>query len=114
MNQSKKSFDLRKISLVFSLIGLLLLPAVGVAQQGSARSTGYYPEGLSGQGCIDGITAKTVVIDDAAFELAAGVTFYKLKTRHASRSLFGPGTWVGFITNSQNQIEALWYLRSCE
>lgn len=114
MSLSKKSYDLQKLGFVLFLIGLLLLPAVCVAQQRLAGSTGNYPEGLSGVGCIDSITAKNVVIDDAAFKLAADVTFYKLKGQEASRSLFRPGIRVGFMTNSQKQIESLWYLRSCK
>ena len=114
MNCIKKNVGLGKMGFVIILAGLLLLPAVCVAQQGSAGSAGYYPEGLSGQGCIDSITAKSVVIDDSAFEFSADVTFHKLKVPNASRSVFRPGTWVGYMTNSQKQIESLWYFRSCE
>lgn len=114
MNCTKKKVDFGKMGFVLILAGLLLLPAVCVAQQHSAGSVGYYPEGLSGQGCIDSITDKAVVIDDAAYTFSADVTFYKLKSQHASRSLFRPGTWVGYMTNSQKQIESLWYLRSCK
>lgn len=113
MSCQKKSFDLWKMGVVLFLAGLLLLPAVCVAQGRSAGSVGYYPEGLSGQGCIDSITAKSVVIDDAAFALSADVTFHTLKTQHASRSLFRPGIRVGFMINKQKQIESLWYFRSC-
>jgi hypothetical protein len=114
MSCQKKSYDLREMGFVLLLVGLLLLPAVCIAQERSAGSVGYYPEGLSGEGCIDSINAKSVVIDDAAFALSADVTFHTLKSQHASRSLFRPGTWVGYMTNSQKQIESLWYLRSCE
>ncbi|MGD8961627.1 MAG: hypothetical protein PVH43_03880 [Desulfobacterales bacterium] len=114
MSCTPKSVDLMKIGFVLILAGLLLLPAVCVAQQRSGASIGYYPEGLSGQGCIDSITAKGVVIDDSAFEFSADVTFHKSKGQNASRSEFRPGTWVGYMTNSQKQIESLWYFRSCK
>jgi hypothetical protein len=114
MNCTRKNADISKIGFVLILAALLLLPAVCVAQQRSAGSAGYYPEGLSGQGCIDSITANGVVIDDSAFEFSADVTFHQSKGQNASRALFRPGTWVGYMTNSQKQIESLWFLRSCE
>ena len=114
MSCQKKSYDLWKMGVVLFLVGFLLLPAVCVAQERSAGSVGIYPEGLSGEGCIDSINAKSVVVDDVAFALSADVTFHTLKSQHASRALFRPGIRVGFMTNSQKRIESLWYLRSCE
>ena len=114
MNCQNKVYDLRKTVFALSLVVCLLLPAVCTAQERSAGSVGIYPEGLSGQGCIDSITAKGVVIDDSAFEFTADATFHTIKSPNASRSVFRPGTWVGYMTNSQKQIESLWYLRSCE
>jgi hypothetical protein len=114
MNCTRKNVDIGKIGFVLILVALLLLPAVCVAQQRSGASIGYYPEGLSGQGCIDSITAEGVVIDDSAFEFSADVTFHQSKGQNASRSVFRQGTWVGYMTNSQKQIESLWYFRSCQ
>jgi hypothetical protein len=114
MSQDQRSSHLQKIGFVLFLAGLLLLPAVCVAQERSAGSADVYPEGLSGEGCIDSINAKGVVIDDMSYAFAADVTFHRLKSQHTSRSLFRPGTWVGYMTNSQKQIESLWYLRSCK
>ena len=114
MNCHYKIYDLVKTVFALSLVVCLLLPAVCAAQEHSAGSVGIYPEGLSGQGCIDSITAKNVVIDDASFAFALDITFHTLKSQNASRSMFRPGVWVGYMTNSQKQIESLWYLRSCE
>ncbi|MGD8990553.1 MAG: hypothetical protein PVI00_03775 [Desulfobacterales bacterium] len=114
MKYTPKRFNLGKMGIVFIMAGLLLLPAVCFAQQRSEAPIGYYPEGLSGQGCIDSITAKGVVIDDSAFEFSVDVTFHQSKGQNASRSLFRPGARVGYMTNSQKQIESLWYFRSCK
>ena len=114
MRYTQKSFNIGKTGFVLILVGLLLLPAVCVAQQRSGGSSGNYPEGLSGQGCIDSITAKGVVIDDSAFEFSADVSFHQSKGQSASRALFRQGTWVGYMANSQKQIESLWYFRSCD
>jgi hypothetical protein len=114
MNCHHKIYDLRKTVFALSLVACLLLPVVGAAQQHSAGSVGIYPEGLTGQGCIDSITAKSVVIDDSAFEFTADATFHTIKSPKAPRSVFRPGVWVGYMTNSQKQIDSLWYLRSCE
>ena len=115
MSLKKKNYCLPKLCFIILLIIVILgLPAVSFSLEKSKKLTANYPEGLSGQGCIDSISAKTVVIDDAAFKFAANVTFYKLQSQNASRSLFRQGIWVGYITNSQKQIESLWYLKPCE
>jgi hypothetical protein len=110
----KTAYDWRKWGVVALSMGILWLPAVGFAQDQSAGAVGYFPEGLTGKGCIDSITATNVVIDDSAYELAAGVSYRSLKSEYASRALFRPGTQVGYLTNSDKQIDSLWYLGSCK
>ena len=115
MRSRKKNYFLPKLwFIIFVIMGILSLPASSISMEKSRKPAAHYAEGLSGQGCIDSISAKTVVIDDSAFKFAEDIAFYKLKSRNASLSLFRPGVWVGYITNSQNQIESLWYLESCK
>lgn len=113
MQSAKTSDVLLKIGLVLLLIGILLPTALGFARQSAKKLPANYPETFSGQGCIDQIVAQKVVIDDRLYKLSGDVTFNTPEKKNASRSWFRPGRFVGFVKNSQNEIESLWYIQKC-
>jgi predicted PurR-regulated permease PerM len=113
MRSAKTSYVLLKIGLVLLLIVILLPTVLGSARQSAKKLPAHYPETFSGQGCIDQIAAQAVVINDRLYKLSADVTFNTLKMQAASRSWFRPGRLVGFVINSENEIESLWYIQRC-
>lgn len=113
MRSAKKNDVLLKIGLVLLLIGILLPAALGSARQSAKKMPAYYPAAFSGQGCIHQIVVQKVVINDQLYKLSADVTFNTLKKKNASRSWFRPGRLVGFVKNSKNEIESLWYIQKC-
>lgn len=113
MRSAKTSDGFLKIGLVLLLIGILLPAVSALAQQNAKKMPAYYPAVFSGQGCINQIVAKKVVIDDRLYKLSTDVSFNTPKMQNASRSWFRPGRLVGFVINSENEIESLWYIQRC-
>ena len=113
MTKKTKSCVLLKIGFVFLISGIIMLTTVGAAQQSVVELPDYYPDRFSGAGCIDSLTAKRVVIDDRTLKLSPDTTFHTLKTQHASRSQFRAGMQVGYVKNSQNELESIWYIQKC-
>ncbi len=102
------------VGLVVCLLGSGMPAAVCFGQEDSITLPAFYPETFSGQGCIDRITAKQVVIDDRSRKFSSGATFHTPKMPQATWSRFRVGYRVGFIKNSENQIESLWYIKKCK
>ena len=102
-----------RIGLVLLLVGIGVPAAVCLAQENSTTLPEFYPESFSGQGCIDRITARLVVIDDSSWQFSSAATFHTPKMPQAYWSRFRRGYRVGFIKNSENQIESLWYIQKC-
>ena len=113
MTKETTSCALLKIGLFFLTGGIIMLATVCAAQQSALELPDYYPQRFSGAGCIDSLTAKRVVIDDGTLKLSPNTTFHTLKNQFASRSQFREGMRVGFIKNSQNEIESVWYIQRC-
>ncbi len=90
-----------------------MLPTVGAAQQSLVELPDYYPDRFSGVGCIDSLTDKGVVIDDYMLKISPDTTFHTLKSQHVSRARFGVGMRVGFVKNSQNELDSIWYIQKC-
>jgi hypothetical protein len=70
-----------------------------------------YPVQFSGVGTIDRITNKIAVIDDSFFEFDERASFNTPRSRHTSSSRFQPGDVVGYLINSDGQIESLWMIQ---
>ena len=69
-----------------------------------------YPDGFNAYGHINRIGEKKVVIDDEPFNLSLDVT-YNIPTRlNASKAYFGPGAFVGVLTNAKGEAKSLWLL----
>jgi hypothetical protein len=113
MTNETKSCVLLKIGFVLLISGTILLTTVGAAQQSVVELPDYYPDRFSGAGCIDSLTDKSVVIDDRMLKISPSTTFHTLKTQYASRTRFRVGMRVGFIKNSQNELDSVWYIQKC-
>lgn len=103
-----------KIGFVFLISGIIMLATVCAAQQSVVELPDYYPERFSGAGCIDSLTKNRIVIDDRSLKLSPDASFHTLKSQFASRTRFGVGMRVGFIRNSQQKIESVWYIQMCQ
>ena len=90
-----------------------MLPTVCAGQHSPVELPDYYPERFSGAGCIDSLTDKRMVLDDRTLKLSPNATFHALKTQYSARARFGVGLRVGYIKNSQNEIESVWYIQKC-
>jgi hypothetical protein len=103
-----------KIGLVLLCAGLVMAAAAGWAQENSIRLPDFYPESLSGTGCIDTIDHDRAVIDDRLMIFYQGATFHTPNKKRAGWMDFDPGNMVGFIINEENEIESLWYMKPCQ
>ncbi len=113
MRSANLKYVLLKIGLALLFAGIILPAALCLAQENSTTLPEFYPESFSGQGCIDRITARLVVIDDRLWQFSSAATFHTPKMPQAYWSRFRRGYRVGFIKNSENQIESLWYIQKC-
>jgi hypothetical protein len=71
----------------------------------------YYPKKFDGEGYIDRIERERIVIDDRNFGFASFTKFSTPTRERASKSQFRPGDLVGYITNKNKEIEALYLLK---
>ena len=114
MNDKATPYAFYKIGLIVFIFGLLLIPSsVCLAQQDVEDLPDFYPESFTGDGCIDRITKMKIVIQDRSFRLSPHITFHTPSSQYASRSRFKKGMRIGYIKNSQNEIESIWYIQSC-
>ena len=113
MNYKATSYAFLKIGLTVFIAGLFLIPsAICLAQQDIEDLPDFYPESSSGDGCIDRMTTNKMVIDDRSFRLSSDITFHT-PNEDVLRSWFRKGMRVGYIKNSQNEIESIWYIQNC-
>ena len=113
MTNATKNCVLLKVGFALLIGGIIMLTTVGAAQQSALELPDYYPQRFSGAGCIDSLTDKSVVIDDSSLKVSPNTTFHTLKTQYASRAQFRAGMRVGFIKNSHNELESVWYIQKC-
>ena len=109
----KKSTLLIYIGLAFLFVGLWLpVPATYAQGQGEkARALPeYYPDKFDGTGRIDRITVDEIVINDTLYRLSPNAKFATPKRKHALRSWFRVGNYVGYITNGKYEIISLWLI----
>ena len=113
MNYKATSYAFLKIGLIVFLTGLFLMPsAICLAQQDMDELPDFYPESFSGDGCIGRIATNKMVIDDRSFKFAPDITFHT-PNEDVLPSWFRKGMRVGYIKNSQNEIESIWYIQNC-
>ena len=101
------------IGLAFLFVGLWLpVPATYAQAQGEkARALPeYYPDKFDGTGRIDSITIDQIVINDTQYRLSPNAKFATPKRKHALRSWFRVGNYVGYITNGKYEIISLWLI----
>jgi hypothetical protein len=67
-----------------------------------------YPKRLDGWGEIHRINASEIVIDDAHYTFAEGVSFNTPRHKNTSVSVFAVGEVAGFRLNESGEIESLW------
>jgi len=71
----------------------------------------HYPDKFDGTGRIDRIAKDEIVINDCWYGLSPFVEFATPNRKHASRSGFRAGDFVGYIINSKKEIISLWLLK---
>ena len=71
----------------------------------------HYPDTFDGTGSIDRIAKDEIVINDCWYGFSPFVKFATPKRKHAARSQFRPGHFVGYMVNSEKQIISLWLLK---
>lgn len=71
---------------------------------------GRNPDDFENQGRIDRLAGDVIVIDDMQKRFAADVKYYGPGRIRISRSVFGEGCKVGYLTNSKGEISSLWLL----
>jgi hypothetical protein len=71
----------------------------------------YYPySGFHGMGSISRISKDDVVIDDKIFAFSPDVAYHTLEIENASRAFFRPDMRVGYLLDSEGNIETLWLI----
>ena len=102
----------RKGMLVLCLAVLICVVATsGSAQKGGVLLPDYYPKKFDGFGRIDQIGDDLIIIDERLLKLAEDTTFHTPQDEFASERDFRPKMFVGFITNSKNEIISIWYIK---
>ena len=98
---------------VFCVSAVFLSPASYAQPQGKAEWVlpKYYPDKFDGTGRIDRIAKDEIVINDCWYGFSPFVEFATPKRKHASRSQFRPGNFVGYTINSKKEIISLWLLK---
>lgn len=71
----------------------------------------YPPDGFHGYGYIDRISKEEVVIDDDLFKLARSVIYVTPTNKMSSHSNFEPGDLVGYLNNSDSEINSMWLIK---
>ncbi len=70
----------------------------------------HYPDGFDGMGHINSIAKDEIVIDDSSHKLSPFVKYATPTRKYALRSQFRAGDFVGYITDSKQEIISLWLL----
>jgi hypothetical protein len=71
---------------------------------------GRNPNDFENRGRIDRVAGDVIVIDDRQKRFAADVKYYGPGRIRISKSAFGEGCTVGYLTNSKGEISSLWLL----
>ena len=119
MRKNKKiSHEKRKLVFIFTLLALFFVTqaissslsfAQGRVKPEMVLPKGY-PDGFDTYGHINRIGEKKVVIDDEPFDLTSETTYNTPTMLNASKAYFGPGAFVGILTNAKGEAKSLWLL----
>jgi hypothetical protein len=74
----------------------------------------YPPDGFDGYGYIDRISKEEVVIDDDLFKLARSAIYVTPTNEMSSHSNFGPGDVIGYLYNSDREINSIWLIKKSQ
>jgi hypothetical protein len=119
MTKKKKiSHGKRKLVFIFTLLALFFvtqaMPSGLSFAQGRIKPEMVlpkgYPDGFDAYGHINRIGKDRVVIDDEPFDLSPETTYNTPTRLNASKAYFGPGAFVGVLTNAKGEAKSLWLL----
>ncbi len=101
--------------LALFLFSIAIPPSVGLAQRKVKPEwvmPKHYPNGFDGMGRIDSIAVDRgeIVIDERMLKLSPSVEYHTPTESNASSALFGPGSLVGYIIDSEDQIKSIWLI----
>jgi hypothetical protein len=71
----------------------------------------YYPQKYDGAGRIDRLDGEEIVIDDGLLKLTSHSRFATPSSRHAGRGSFRVGSFVGYLLDSDGNVQSLWLLK---
>jgi hypothetical protein len=117
-DNNKASFRGMTHTAIFVGLGMFLLAFVlptgdAQARQGFKEGSAipeHYPNKFDQIGRVDRIATDEVVINDCLFRLSLDVEYHTPTTKHASRTWFKVGKFVGYIINSKREIVSLWLI----
>lgn len=119
MGKNKKiSHEKRRLVFIFTLLALFFVtqampPGLSLAQ-GRVKPEMVlpkgYPDGFDTYGHINSIGKDGVVIDDEPFGLSPETTYNTPTRLNASKAYFGPGAFVGVLTDAKGGAKSLWLL----
>jgi hypothetical protein len=107
------------IALVAAIVCLALFPASSVCADqedwpvvdGETRLYPGYPLQFDGVGPIDRIGEHEIVVGDDLRALPSGADLHTPNSRHAGKSRFEVGDYVGYQLDESGAIESLWLLQ---
>jgi hypothetical protein len=119
MGKNRKiSHEKRTLVFIFTLLALFFVTqampsglsfAEGRVKPEMVLPKGY-PDGFDTYGHINRIGKDRVVIDDEPFALSPETTYNTPTSLNASKAYFGPGAFVGVLTNAKGEAKSLWLL----
>ncbi|MDY6838020.1 MAG: hypothetical protein SWH78_08605 [Thermodesulfobacteriota bacterium] len=98
------------------ILGLVVMapysgPGYGAEYLGEERVLpSHYPKKFNGLGHIDRIGKNEIVVDDSLHTLASHVTYATATSAHGSSGDLRVGDHVGFVTNAEKEITAIWMI----
>jgi hypothetical protein len=70
----------------------------------------HYPKAFDGLGHVDRIGKDEIVVDDSLHHMASRAAYATPTTRYGSPGDIHVGDFVGFMTNSKNEITSIWLI----
>jgi hypothetical protein len=101
--------------LVLVFVGMVIPSGLIHAQSVRVKPEMVFPDhypygGFHGMGYILTISMDIAVIDDEVFAISPDAAYHTLDIENASRAFFGPGMRVGYLLDSEGNIQSLWLL----
>ena len=111
MPAAKSKLERKGILVLCLTVMICIVATSGNAQKGGVLLPDYYPKKFDGFGRIDQIGHDLIIIDERQLQLAENITFHTPQDEFASKRDFKPKMFVGFISNSKNEIISIWYIK---